>query len=128
MKHPTSNIQHPTSTWLGLGLLIGLLGMMGVTGCGTTGEKPTPQAVAYFTLADTKALVDAAERVYGNQVVLGQVKSERERESDARIVQFHAAYLLAVKAARHNYSVQTPADVQALADHLITIINLLANE
>jgi hypothetical protein len=97
----------------------------GFTGCAT---KPTPQAVLYMTLADTKAIVDNAEKVYGNQVVLGKVSAADQRKIDAKIVDFHSAYLLAVKAARLNYSLKTPADVQALADQLIAMINLLAKK
>ncbi len=109
-------------------LVIGALLAFGFTGCGSTGEKPTPQAVAYFTLADTKAVVSHAEQVYGDLVVAKKVKPAKERDIDAKIVEFHNAYLLAVKAARFNYSLKTPEDVQALAENLITIINLLAKE
>ena len=126
MKHPTSNIQHPTSTWLGLGLLIGLLGMMGVTGCGTTGGAPTTrEAAIYFTFHDIKTMADAAEKVYGNQVVLGHVGEDRQREIDAQIVELHAKFKLALRIARLNYNTTAPAELQALASEFVLIVNSL---
>ncbi len=107
--------------FLSLGLLTPAL-----TGCVPRGSKPTPQAVAFLTLAQTKSLVDNAEKVYGNQVVLGHVSRAKQAEIDAKIVTFHERFGLAVKIAKANYSAATPADVQDLANQLITTINLLS--
>jgi len=110
-------------------LLTGLLAfgaMTTFTGCVPRGSKPTPQAVAFLTLAQTKSLVDNAEKVYGNQVVLGHVSKAKQAEIDAKIVTFHGQFGLAVKIAKANYSAATPADVQDLANQLITTINLLS--
>lgn len=112
--------------WLLCGFLsLGLL-TPALTGCGTLGSKPTPQAVAFLTLAQTKSLVDNAEKVYGNQVVLGHVSKAKQSEIDAKIVTFHQRFGLAVKIAKSNYSASTPADVQSLADQLVTAINTLS--
>lgn len=110
-------------------LLLGVLcvSVATVPGCVPRGaSKPTPQAMAFMTLAQTKSLVDNAEKVYGNLVVQGYVSKTKQLEIDAKIVTFHQQFGLAVKIAKANYSAATPADVQTLADQLVTTINTLS--
>lgn len=100
-------------------ILMLALSPMAFTGCKTTAGKPTPQAVLFYTLSDTKTLVDAAEKVYGNEVVLGRVSKEKQAKIDALIREFHHDFGVAVVLARKDWTSITPDDVSALADILI---------
>lgn len=81
-----------------------------------------PQTVAWHTLNDTRIMVDGAERAYGDAVALGRVTPEKQRDADAGIIKFHAAFKLAVVAARANWNAMTPDDVQRQADALIKLL------
>lgn len=117
----------PILSLLGTVMIGGVL--LFTPGCVTdAASRPTPQAVAYFTLADTRALVDAAERAYGRAVAAGRVTPDQERDVDEKIIRFHASYKLAVRAARTNYSTLTPPDVQKLADALVATIYTFAQK
>jgi hypothetical protein len=69
--------------------------------------------------------VDAAEKTYGNLYALGYVSKANEAKIDAKIIEFHRAFLAAVRVARGSYSSVTPGDVQKLADSLVIAINQL---
>jgi len=104
-------------------LLAALLVTATLSGCNTTGTAPTPQAIVYQTLATTKAVVDNAEKFYGAEVVQGRVAVARQKEIDARIVEFHTAFGLAVQLAKKDFTAITPSTVQELADALVLLIN-----
>lgn len=85
-----------------------------------------PRAASYFALADIKAVVDNAEKVYGREVALGHVSEEQQLQVDEKIIQFHAAFRVAVRAARADYTASASADVQRLAESLVTLIYTFA--
>ncbi|HMP84455.1 MAG TPA: hypothetical protein PKA41_17300, partial [Verrucomicrobiota bacterium] len=94
------------------------------TGCANTNTEP--RAVAYLTLADVKTAVDKAERFYGDEVAAGRVTEKQQASIDAKIVDFHAAFLVAVRAARADYTSASSPDLDALATSLINLIYQLA--
>jgi hypothetical protein len=94
----------------------------------TTGCQSTPEATAYNTLASIRVAVDAAEKVYSREVAAGRVTAAQQESADEKIVQFHAAYLVAVRAARTNYTTLATPDLQRLADALINLIYTFTNE
>lgn len=110
-------------------LLFGLLAAFSpvflVPGCATgSGEtsKPTPQAVAYFTLRDTWDAVDGAMRVYGLAVVEGKVSAATEKKIDSAHAKFRLAFKSAVRLASHDYTAATPDNVGALAAEVLTLV------
>lgn len=99
---------------------------VGGFGCATTGGAPTTrEAAIYFTFNDIKTMADAAEKVYGNQVVLGHVSKEKQEEIDAIIVELHSKFKLALRLARMNYNTTAPADLQAIANEFVLAVNSL---
>ena len=89
-------------------------------GCGST-----PQAVAYNSLADVRAVVDRAEKLYGREVALGNVSDAKQAEIDDVIRKFHASFLVAVRAARSDYSTPASPDLDRLAESLVKLIETL---
>lgn len=81
-----------------------------------------PRAAAFNTLSDVRAVVDKAERVYGDQVALGRITTAQQEQIDSAIVQFHAAFLVAVNAARADYTTPISPDLARLADSLVRLI------
>lgn len=95
-------------------------GSFALVGC--KNQPTSAHAIAYLTLKDTKTLVDGAEKVYGRECALSHVSDADQKKVDEKIVQFHAAFKLAVKAARMDYTTQTPPDLQKLANSLVNVI------
>lgn len=99
---------------------------VGGFGCATTGGAPTTrEAAIYFTFNDIKTMVDAAEKVYGNQVVLGHVSKEKQADIDEKIIEIHDKFKLALRLARMNYNTTAPAEIQAIANEFVLIVNSL---
>ena len=109
----------------GLVALFAVFIVIGVNGCISLRPTPTPQAATFYTFSATKDFVDAAEKTYGNLYALGYVSKANEAKIDAKIIEFHRAFLAAVRVARGSYSSVTPGDVQKLADSLVIAINQL---
>lgn len=95
----------------------GLAGSALFAGCATN-----PRAVAWHTLDDLRTVVDAAERAYGDAWAAGRVTAAQEKSTDQAIEQFHAAFAVAVEAARLDYAAPAPPDLQRLADSLVKLI------
>lgn len=112
-------------------LLCALAGLLILPACqflpGRTNQEPAPtaQAVKYFELADTRALVDAAMRTYGEAVVLGKVHPADEAKIDVAHATFQVAFKTAVRAAFYDVGTITPDNVRDLALQLVTLIQTL---
>lgn len=92
--------------------------------CTTTqnGSAPTVEAIKFYSFADTWAIAHAAYQGYAEQVVLGKVKPEDEREIDKAWNAFRVSFKLAFVGASKDWSAATPDDIVKLKDDLITII------
>jgi uncharacterized lipoprotein YmbA len=109
-----------------LSLLLNLLAVgvaLLLAGCGGH-----PRAVAFKSLDTLRISVDRAERLYGDAVAAGQISEARQVKIDEKISEFHAAYLVAVRAARFDYNTPAGADLDKLAGALIDLIYAYAKE
>lgn len=95
-------------------------------GCATIDSAPpTREAVVYYTFRDVQIMADAAEKVYGNQVVLGHVNAERQAKIDEKIVKLHTHFRIALRLARADYNAAVPSELQAMANELVLLVNTL---
>lgn len=105
-------------------LVLGLV--LGPIGCAGPGSaKPTPQAVAYFTLHDTWQAVDAGMKIYADRCAKGKVSAKDQEEIDSAHEKFRLAFKSAVRLARHDWSGATPETVQKLSDELLALIAII---
>ena len=96
------------------------------TGCvGPNGEKPTPQAIAYFTLFDTWQAADGAMKVYAERCKQGKVSAKDQEEIDAAHEKFRLSFKTALRLAKHDWSASAPENVQKLSDELLSLISII---
>lgn len=94
-----------------------------VAGCKSA---PTaPRAIAYLTLKDTWSGVKAAMKVYADACVRGKVSLEKQEQIDSAYEKFRISVLAGIKTARFDWSTSTPAEQDALAQNVITLIQQL---
>ena len=91
-----------------------------------TFNSSTPEAKVFLTLSDVKTFADAAEKVYGNQVALGHVSAEKQKQIDAKIVKLHANFSLALRIAKSNPAAASSSELQKLADDLVITVNSIS--
>lgn len=103
--------------------LVAVLSALPFVGC----QSPPP-AVAYRSLDAIRVVVDRAENVYGRECAAGRVTAADQKTIDQRIVEFHAAFLVAARAARSDYSTPASSDLDRLADSLVKLIYTFAKE
>lgn len=89
-------------------------------GCNTTQERR-----AYQTLATTDELVTLGMETLGAMNRSGELTLEEYNEAKQAYQDYQAAFLLAVDAARFDLETQTRADVLALANRFIALVERL---
>lgn len=94
-----------------------------ITGCKNT--PTSPQAITFLTFKDTWSGVKAAMRVYADQAARGKVSLDKQTQIDDAYEKFRISFLAAIKAARFDWAASTPAEQDALAQNVITLINQL---
>jgi len=94
-------------------------------GCVTNPEKPTREAIVFYTFADTWTVAHAAYRAHCERVVSGKVSKPDEIEIDAAWNTFRASFKVAFSLASQNWSAATPVDVQLAADQLTQLLRIL---
>ena len=100
-----------------------LLGFTVITAPVTmTGCKTIPEAAAYNSLRGVAVSVDNAMRAYADLAVAGRV-SEGDQ---ARVKRAYGAYqhsmVIAITAARLDYSSPAPEDLRLIANQLVDLI------
>lgn len=110
-----------TAAAVALGMML-VAGAQVMTGCVT---KPTPQAVAYLTLADTQKVVDKAMKFYGAQCAAGNISVENQARIDAAHDRYRTAFRGAVLLARTDYKQLTPDNVLFITNELLALIQKL---
>jgi hypothetical protein len=97
------------------------------TGCMTSqvAASKDPEAIAYASLHDAWATVDAYMVVYGVRVRAGQVSAERQASIDAAHEQFRQAVLVGIAAAQLDWQTAPPEEIAAMAATLIALIQQL---
>lgn len=100
-------------------LAVALLTAVPITqsGCSTTAQQ-----AEYRTLKAVALTVDDALKAYADAVVAGKVDAATQAKATDAKARYADAFTAAVAAAKSSTS-PAPANVQQLADSLVTIIN-----
>lgn len=93
------------------------------TGCATGPQ--TREAVVYKSFRSTWATVLAAHDVYCERAVLGKVKPQDMARVDAAWNKFRAVFKVSFMAARQDWSMPTPATLDAAEKELLELIRSL---
>jgi hypothetical protein len=87
-----------------------------------TGCKTPPQVTAYNSMRGVAVTVDNAMRAYADLVVSGQVSDGDQARVKRAYEAYQRSMVVAITAARLDYSSPAPEDLKLIASELIDMI------
>lgn len=118
-----SDITPPSVPMILLTALLAFGAMTTFTGCATGPQ--TREAIVYKSFRTTWATVLAAHDVYCERAVLGKVKPEDMAKVDAAWNKFRAVFKVSFAAAQRDWTLPTPATLDAAEKELLELIRSL---
>lgn len=101
---------------------------IGFTGFLLTSCTSTQKTIAYNSLDAVAHTVDSGMQAYTKLLVQGKIDQATQIKVANAKSKYEVAFVAAVTAARGNLASPSPADVQSLADALVTIITTITGK